>query len=119
MQTLMRTYILTALLPAIAFPFLPVHAQAAMPSGYYLSEYGTDDALLKHEGGCFASAVFRSNQCIQGVNPVNSFAIEYRGRLYCHRDRAPIVDKPLKDGYDRNSTLTSISSMKGWVHSGK
>ena len=112
----MRAWFYACLLPVIASSALTARAQVPMSSGYYLSTYGSDGALIKHKGGCFASAVFRSNQCINGVSPVNAFAVEYQGRLYCHKDLAPVIDRPLR-GASRNSSVESICSMRGWVHS--
>jgi hypothetical protein len=113
----MKIFIFISLVATAISSAPTAFAEVSMPSGYYLSVYGSDDALLKRQGGCFASAVFRSNQCIKGVNPVNKFAVEYRGKIYCHKVLAPVVDRPLKDAYDRNSSIESICSIRGWIHS--
>ena len=94
-------------------------AQSTMPVDSYSTTYGSDSALIKHKSGCFASAVFRSNQCINEVNPINKFAVEYKGKIYCSIGHAPVIDKPLRDAYDRNSSVESICTMKGWVHQKK
>ena len=94
-------------------------AQSTMQTDGYSTTYGSDNALIKHKSGCFASAVFRSNQCINGVNPINKFAVEYKGKIYCSIRYTPVIDKPLLDAYDRNSSIVSICTMKGWVHQKK
>jgi hypothetical protein len=103
------------LLIAFLATSVPVAAQQ-MPSGYYLSTYGSDDALVKHPNGCFASAVFRSNQCISGVILVNHFAVKYQGAYYCHKDKSPAVDKPLL-GVSRGSEVVSVCTTAGWRYS--
>ena len=94
-------------------------AQATIPADRYSTAYGSDNALIQHKSGCFASAVFRSNQCIDGVNPINKFAVEYNGKIYCSIVDTPTIDKPLQDAYDRSSSVESICTMKGWVHQKK
>ena len=89
------------------------------PTDRYSTAYGSDNALIQHKSGCFASAVFRSNQCIDGVNPINTFAVEYNGKIYCSIVHTPTIDKPLQDAYDRNSSVESICTIKGWVHQKK
>lgn len=96
------------------FSFYPVHVQPSS-SGYYFSELGTDDALIRRSAVCFANAVFRSNQCLSGVRVVNSFAIKSDGKLYCLNGLTPIVDKPLREFSGRDSA-GSRCTMKGWVH---
>ncbi len=97
-----------------ALSLLPANAQPTS-SGYYFSENGTDGALIKLSARCFASAVFRSNQCLSGVHIVNSFAIKYHGKLYCSNVLTPVVDTPLREFSGRDSA-GSRCTMKGWVH---
>ena len=74
-------------------------APTSFASGTYYSGYGSEDFALRYLDGshrkCFTERGFFSEpgelryrearqRCRAGIKKINSFAIEYKGYLYCH-----------------------------------
>lgn len=112
-QQLLKRQIGCIYISSIIFGFFTTAHANTQPGNYY-TRWGSDSVIFYQPNrGCFTSL---KGSCVQGVNQVNSFAVEWEGILFCHNKLTPVIDQPLIDFYGPPGSKSSGCTIKGWKH---